>query len=680
MSAKQKPSADKNKTGGSKKKTGAIVAAVSAVAVVCALALILIFAGASGEPGAVAFAAFGTDGAAIRPVICADGEYRLFLPEGCDGTDLTVRTEKKLRIDGSAISDGDTANVGDGFSLSVGGKSFDVAVYRSTGLPSLFIKTESGSLDKIHADKSHKESGTLTCVDQGAVVIDSGALKYIKGRGASSWEADTQKKPYNIKFEEKTDLLGLGEAKKWNLIANAEEPTFLRDKISYDAAKELGLEFTSLSRLADLYINGEYRGVYLVVEAVEVGKQRVDIDDLDKANENANPGVDLGAIDAVARDADGKVFTTRDVSVPGVMKWQDIPADPDDVSGGYLLELAGDMVLKNKGFFCTSRSQNVGLKSPENASRAEVEYIAGLYQRAEDALFSPAGYDSEGRHYSEYFDVTSLAKIYALYEFAMESDAATASCFFYKPKGEEKFYAGPAWDFDAAYGLNEGVTLLGYPLDDTSKWLANSKLQIASYEPGEYDLALTVFTAAYRHEDFRDAVRGIWEEYADVFSDLIKNDIRELAAQTETSAVADGLLWGRGSVLDEEGLAAYYSDRIARLQSFVYDRKQSLDKGFGENAAMLYLESNSGTGYCFNLDMIGVGDSVSLPEPAAESKKKDISLTELALTPVLLWPKDGYRFVGWCSDKDGSGRMYSPGEKFTVTAKTVVLYAIWEKT
>ena len=41
----------------------------------------------------------------------------------------------------------------------------------------------------------------------------------IKGRGNSTWDLPTTKKPYNIKFEEKVDLFGFGKAKKWSLIA-----------------------------------------------------------------------------------------------------------------------------------------------------------------------------------------------------------------------------------------------------------------------------------------------------------------------------------------------------------------------------------------------------------------------------------------------------------------------------
>ena len=41
---------------------------------------------------------------------------------------------------------------------------------------------------------------------------------------------------------------------------------------------DLGLAYTSESTYVDLYVNGEYYGNYLLIESVEVGTDRVDID------------------------------------------------------------------------------------------------------------------------------------------------------------------------------------------------------------------------------------------------------------------------------------------------------------------------------------------------------------------------------------------------------------------
>ena len=89
----------------------------------------------------------------------------------------------------------------------------------------------------------------------------------------------------------------------------------------------------------DVYINREYRGVYTVCESVEVGEGRVEIDDLDKANEKANPGLDLETLLNVGTGPNGAVQGGRP---PGSRKRIDIPNDPADISGGYLPEFESE--------------------------------------------------------------------------------------------------------------------------------------------------------------------------------------------------------------------------------------------------------------------------------------------------------------------------------------------------
>lgn len=155
-----------------------------------------------------------------------------------------------------------------------------------------------------------------------------GSLKHIKGRGNASWEYD--KRPYNIKLDESADLLGMGKAKGWCLLANYLDTSLMRNKIIYDLAEETGIPFTMDARSLDLYINGEYKGTYLLTEKVEVDKNRLNITDLEKATEKANNDADLE-----------KDFTARGTNEykTGTRKWQNIPNDPEDITGGYLIEL-----------------------------------------------------------------------------------------------------------------------------------------------------------------------------------------------------------------------------------------------------------------------------------------------------------------------------------------------------
>ncbi|MBQ6019170.1 MAG: CotH kinase family protein, partial [Clostridia bacterium] len=188
-----------------------------------------------------------------------DKTYYLFLPAYCDTQELTVHLPNAadVAIDGTAIGDGDATDaltVGD-HTLTADGKEYKLRVLRSEAFPSVWLETESGSMENIRADKNHKEKGTFTLVDHGSVMCDGLALKSIKGRGNSTWAAD--KKPLNIKFEEKTDVLGMGKAKKWSLLANHFDASLLRNSLALNIAEAIGLPYTPSYRMVDLYINGE---------------------------------------------------------------------------------------------------------------------------------------------------------------------------------------------------------------------------------------------------------------------------------------------------------------------------------------------------------------------------------------------------------------------------------------
>ena len=101
-----------------------------------------------------------------------------------------------------------------------------------------------------------------------------GASARIKGRGNSTFGYD--KKPYKIKFDEKTAFLGEAEAKEWTLIANHMDYSLMRNYLAYNVGAALdGLKYTTSVRFAAVYVNGEYRGLYTVCEQIETGRSRI---------------------------------------------------------------------------------------------------------------------------------------------------------------------------------------------------------------------------------------------------------------------------------------------------------------------------------------------------------------------------------------------------------------------
>ena len=135
-------------------------------------------------------------------------------------------------------------------------------------MASVFITTESGNLDAVHADKEHKEAGYIQVISEDGISYQyDGDLEYIKGRGNSTWKME--KKPYNLKLDKKADLFGMGKSKKWSLIANHSDSSLMRNAIIYTVAGQV-LDYTPKYTPVDLYINSEYMGSYILTTRVEV--------------------------------------------------------------------------------------------------------------------------------------------------------------------------------------------------------------------------------------------------------------------------------------------------------------------------------------------------------------------------------------------------------------------------
>lgn len=308
-------------------------------------------------------------------------------------------------------------------------------------------------------DKSNKAKGTMLLQQADGSVVYHDALSQIKGRGNSTWKMD--KKPYQIKLDKKTDLLqtGFGDnaTKTWVLLANHSDPTILRNTLIYDLGLELGMGYCTENALVNLYYDGEYRGCYLLSEKVEVGSGRVDITDLEELNEEANEGVDFEDLSVeVGRTANGATYHY----CAGM-------ASPEDITGGYLLEMElYTRVEEEICYFTTTRGQNVVVKSPEYASREEMDYIASLYQQWEDALYNGGVNPTTGKRYTDYVDLRSSAICYLANEISKNQDGFRTSSFFYKERGEDKMYMGPLWDYDITLNFNGSMRPTGF---DTAK-------------------------------------------------------------------------------------------------------------------------------------------------------------------------------------------------------------------
>ena len=144
----------------------------------------------------------------------------------------------------------------------------------SDRIPSLFITTKSGSLSYVESDKENSESGYMTIISEEGDMVYSGQLERIKGRGNTSWDAP--KKSYSLKLSSQASLLGMEAAENWILTANYYDGAYIRNALGSWLADQAGLAWAVDSRFADLYVNEEYRGIYQIMERIELKEGRID--------------------------------------------------------------------------------------------------------------------------------------------------------------------------------------------------------------------------------------------------------------------------------------------------------------------------------------------------------------------------------------------------------------------
>ena len=131
--------------------------------------------------------------------LAEDGNYYLFVPTSIStlACEVSFVADGDVTIDGTKVFNGGVISLYNksAISVSCGAKTYNVKIIAETELASVFITTESGSLDAVYADKEHKEPGYIQVIGEDGLTYEyDGDLEYIKGRGNSTWKME--KKPY----------------------------------------------------------------------------------------------------------------------------------------------------------------------------------------------------------------------------------------------------------------------------------------------------------------------------------------------------------------------------------------------------------------------------------------------------------------------------------------------------
>lgn len=278
-------------------------------------------------------------------------------------------------------------------------------------------------------------------------------LSQVKGRGNSSWGASTVlfgKYAYNMKLDSATALFDLPKSKSFCLLANNADESMLRNAFIYQLADNIGLYDSPEFRFVDIYDNGEYMGQYLITEKVDVA----DINKLVCGN-----SIDDLNEDAGAEFYEDKEYWKRenDIGYAEISNGVDLDNNADFVNkyqttGTYLLEFEiPKRVDAEVSFFKSNQGQDVVLKSPEFATKGEVEFIKNKFNEMENLVYNNASLEE----LNKVMDLDSFAKMYLIQEFSSNLDAAATSYYITYNCAEGRFVASPVWDYDWALGQYE---------------------------------------------------------------------------------------------------------------------------------------------------------------------------------------------------------------------------------
>ncbi len=579
-----------------------------------------------------------------------DGVYYLFLPSNADKSNLTVwfTADADVMCGETKLVSGEETDVfanGDIFTLTCGDATYNVKFLQASGVGSIYVNTDSGNMDAVHADKSHKEPGNILILDKNGDVQYNGVLEYIKGRGNSTW--NFEKKPYNIKLDKKTDLFEMGKSKSWCLLANASDWSMIKNQLSYDLARKLGIFTTSDTFQVNLYLNGEYAGLYMLTEKVDIGENRIDIYDLEGNTEDVND-----------KDLDEyKLAGKQNSREFGSIKYADIPNNPDEITGGYLLELEKIYrYVDEASGFITKIGQPVVVKTPEYASKAQVQYISSYYQEFEDALYSATGYNSKGKHYSDYIDVDSLARMYIIYEFTSNFDGCSSSFYLWKDV-DGKLTAGPLWDFDLTLGHVQPNDLINHvPNVGDPNLLYVQTCFIGNHAENKKAL----LAQAFSHTDFQERVEELWAEEFESYYPFFYENIELFKNEVQSSVLMNSIRWNTYNTTDTAEIIGHHGRQVDVITNFVNARHPFLQNIFDNDTCFVkYDIGKYGKALIHDKTIYKSGDTATvLSAPVSTSTSR--------------------MFIGWSTNPDGTGERYAAGSELPVT-DNITLYAQWEK-
>ena len=228
----------------------------------------------------------------------------------------------------------------------------------------------------------------------------------IRGRGNTSWRHDGQK-PYKIKLDKKTELLGMPKNKHWALLARLTDHHLFNEVLGYELGRKLDMPFVPQLQPVEVVLNNTYIGLYMLSETVRIDDNRLEIAEQPDMNEDLS--------------------TIQD----GWLVEMDNNIDPFQVK-----------IPQPQGY-----NLLITHHTPEVTNKMQDEWLIDQFSQITESINSDNPFENR---WEELVDMESLAKHLIVQECLQNFDGYLGSCYIHKDVGG-KWCFGPLWDLSASW-------------------------------------------------------------------------------------------------------------------------------------------------------------------------------------------------------------------------------------
>ena len=505
-----------------------------------------------------------------------DGNERTLYIEGMLPYGVTVQYENnKLTEIGTKEA---TAKFLNEKNEQIGELKANITIVENAGFPNVKVTTATGK-DPDYREKEEYTSMTTTidnCDEEWAIKDKKGGIRV---RGNSTNQASVNKRAWRLKFEAKQNLLGLNGGpkgkgfKSWVLLADNFDYSYFRNMTAFSFGNSLfnySNNYASHYQHVNFYMNGEYRGIYLLAEQQQSNEGRITINE-SEGYEGTDTGylVEIDGLVSTGQSDEEYTFYDSANSGGGWGPWGG-GGGGDTVNGrsisskGYCIKT--DVFGKEQAPFIEKYIKNVRSLFISACKGEQLKVL----DKDNNLVNSP--YKTQYETLNSIIDLDSLFKTYVLQEFMKNYDCGWGSFYLFVDFSSSSIHPrltfGAPWDFDLGEGnkQNQGDN------KSTGDFITTTT-GMTEFNPWLYLLSQT------------DFFNELFTRYYSVFA---TSKIYEKSMQNinyETSAFADEFAkeyakWGGDSGRTSMGIRTDYrnhSEAVSYLTKWYSERKAYLD-------------------------------------------------------------------------------------------------------